>query len=154
MANFGSEFFGFVFPGFQATQKFHAQSSRPELWAFLSKFTFRSFLNPKFIHGDFLLTGETKKKQGNPKKARKRRSGGVSRVSPEASGLGSPKVSRKSGDSPETLSKHFSETLRRLPRLRTTSTTTRDRNLQFRGAVSTEGSPLDFLLFLQYLCAI
>ena len=26
-------------------------------------------------------------------------------------------------------------------------TTTRDRNLQFRGAVSTGGSPLDFLLF-------
>ena len=37
---------------------------------------------------------------------------------------------------------------------RTSSTTTRDRNLQFRGAVSTGGSPLDFLLFLQYLCAI
>ena len=34
------------------------------------------------------------------------------------------------------------------------STTTRDRNLQFRGAVSTGGSPLDCLLFLQYLCAI
>ena len=29
---------------------------------------------------------------------------------------------------------------------------TRDRNLQFRGAVSTGGSPLDFLLFLQYFC--
>ena len=38
--------------------------------------------------------------------------------------------------------------------VRTSSTTTRDRNLQFRGAVSTGGSPLDFLLFLQYLCAI
>ena len=38
--------------------------------------------------------------------------------------------------------------------LRARSTTTRDRNLQFRGAVSTGGSPLDFLLFLQYLCAI
>ena len=38
--------------------------------------------------------------------------------------------------------------------IRTSSTTTRDRNLQFRGAVSTGGSPLDFLLFLQYLCAI
>ena len=37
---------------------------------------------------------------------------------------------------------------------RTSSTTTRDRNLQLRGAVSTGGSPLDFLLFLQYLCAI
>ena len=34
------------------------------------------------------------------------------------------------------------------------STTTRDRNLQFRGAVSTGGSPLDFLLFLQVLCVI
>ena len=34
--------------------------------------------------------------------------------------------------------------------LRTSSTTARDRNLQFRGAVSTGGSPLDFLLFLQY----
>ena len=31
--------------------------------------------------------------------------------------------------------------------IRTSSTTTRDRNLQFRGAVSTGGSPLDFLLF-------
>ena len=38
--------------------------------------------------------------------------------------------------------------------IRARSTTTRDRNLQFRGAVSTGGSPLDFLLFLQYLCAI
>ena len=52
MANFDS----LVFPGFQATQKIHAQNSRPELLAFLSNFT---FLNPKFIHGDFLLTGET-----------------------------------------------------------------------------------------------
>ena len=33
------------------------------------------------------------------------------------------------------------------PNFRTSSTTTRDRNLQFRGAVSTGGSPLDFLLF-------
>ena len=57
MANFDSEFFGLVFPGLQATQKIHAQNSRPELSAFLSDFT---FLNPKFIHGDFLLTGETK----------------------------------------------------------------------------------------------
>ena len=56
MANFDSEFFGLVFPGLQATQKIHAQNSRPELSAFLSNFT---FLNPKFIHGDFLLTGET-----------------------------------------------------------------------------------------------
>ena len=56
MANSDSEFFGFVFPGFQATQKIHAQNSRPELLAFLSNFT---FLNPKFIHGDFLLAGET-----------------------------------------------------------------------------------------------
>ena len=38
--------------------------------------------------------------------------------------------------------------------IRTSSTTTRDRNLQFQGAVSTGGSPLDFLLFLQVLCAI
>ena len=57
MANFDSEFFGLVFPGFQATEKIHAQNSRPELSAFLSNFT---FLNPKFIHGDFLLTGEAK----------------------------------------------------------------------------------------------
>ena len=56
MANFDSEFSGLVFPGFQATQKLHAQTSRPELSACLSSFT---FLNPKFIHGDFLLTGET-----------------------------------------------------------------------------------------------
>ena len=58
MANFDSEFFGLVFPGFQATQKIHAQNSRPELSAFLSNFT---FLNPKFIHGDFLLTGGDQK---------------------------------------------------------------------------------------------
>ena len=56
MANFDSEFFGLVFPGFQATKKISAQNSRPELSAFLSNFT---FLNPKFIQGDFLLTGET-----------------------------------------------------------------------------------------------
>ena len=58
MANFDSEFFGLVFPGLQATQKIHAQNSRPELSAFLSNFTFS---NPKFIHADFLLPGETKK---------------------------------------------------------------------------------------------
>ena len=57
MANFDSEFFGLVFPGLQATQKIHAQNSRPELSAFLSNFT---FLNLKFIHADFMLTGETK----------------------------------------------------------------------------------------------
>ena len=57
MANFDSEFFGLVFSGFQVTQKIHAQNSRPELSAFLSNFT---FMNPKFIHGDFLLTGESK----------------------------------------------------------------------------------------------
>ena len=34
----------------------HAQNSRPNLSAFLSNFTFS---NPKFIHTDFLLTGET-----------------------------------------------------------------------------------------------
>ena len=55
-ANFDGELFGLVFPGFQATQKIHAQNSRPELSAILSNFT---FLNPKFIHGDFLLTWET-----------------------------------------------------------------------------------------------
>ena len=39
-------------------------------------------------------------------------------------------------------------------KFRTRSTTTRDRNLQFRGAVSTGGSPLDFfVLFLQYFSA-
>ena len=32
-------------------------------------------------------------------------------------------------------------------KIRTSSTTTRDRNLQFRGAVSTGGSPLDFFCF-------
>ena len=57
MANFDCEFLGLVSPGLQATQKIHAQNSRPELSAFLSNFT---FLNPKFIHGDFLLAGETK----------------------------------------------------------------------------------------------
>ena len=54
MAKFDSEFFSLVFPRFQATQKIHAQNSRPELSAFLSDFT---FLNPKFIHGDFLAYG-------------------------------------------------------------------------------------------------
>ena len=58
MANFDSELFGLVFPRFQATQKIHAQNSPPDLSAFLSNFT---FLNPKFVHGDFLLTGETNK---------------------------------------------------------------------------------------------
>ena len=37
--------------------------------------------------------------------------------------------------------------------IRTSSTTTRDRNLQFRGAVSTGGSPLDFLIFFPvFMC--
>ena len=57
-ANFDGEFFGLVFPGFQATQKIHAQNAHPELSAFLFNFT---FLNPKFIHGEFLLPGETKR---------------------------------------------------------------------------------------------
>ena len=58
MANFDSELFGPVFPGFQATHKIHAHNSPPELSAFLSNFT---FLNPRFIHGDFLLSPETNK---------------------------------------------------------------------------------------------
>ena len=37
--------------------------------------------------------------------------------------------------------------MKRNPLFRTRSTTTRDRNLQFRGAVSTGGSPLDFCFF-------
>ena len=45
-ANFDSEFFGLVFPGFQATQKIHAQNSRPELLAVLSNF---HFLEPKIL---------------------------------------------------------------------------------------------------------
>ena len=53
IANFSALFF----QGFRSPKKIHAQNSRPELSAFLSNFT---FLNPKFIHGDFLLTGETK----------------------------------------------------------------------------------------------
>ena len=58
MANFDGGFFGLVFSqGFRPPKKIHAQNSRPELSAFLSNFT---FLNPKSIHGDFLLTGETK----------------------------------------------------------------------------------------------
>ena len=60
-ANFDSEFFGLVFPGLQATQKIHAQNSRPELSAALSNFT---FLNPKFIHGDFLPMGGDQDKVG------------------------------------------------------------------------------------------
>ena len=51
-----SGFFGLVFPGFQATQKIHAQNSRPELSAFLSNFT---FLNPKFM-AIFCLRGRPK----------------------------------------------------------------------------------------------
>ena len=35
MANFDSEFFGLVFAGFQATQKIHAQNSRPLQFHFL-----------------------------------------------------------------------------------------------------------------------
>ena len=35
----------------------------------------------------------------------------------------------------------------RIQKIRASSTTTRDRNLQFRGAVSTGGSPLDFCFF-------
>ena len=42
---------------------------------------------------------------------------------------------------------HHSGVPENSPLIRTSSTTTRDRNLQFRGAVSTGGSPLDFLLF-------
>ena len=53
MANFSALFF----QGFRSPQKIHAQNSRQELSAFLSNFT---LLKPKFIHGDFLLTGETK----------------------------------------------------------------------------------------------
>ena len=60
MANCDSEFFGLVFPGFQATPKIHAQNSRPELSAFLSNFTFS---DPKFIHGDFLLMGKTERER-------------------------------------------------------------------------------------------
>ena len=36
------------------------------------------------------------------------------------------------------------------PIVRTSLTTTRDRNLQFRGAVFTGGSPLDCLLYVQF----
>ena len=57
MANFDSEFSALFLQGFRPPKKIHAQNSRPELSALLSNFT---FLNPKFIHGDFLLTGETK----------------------------------------------------------------------------------------------
>ena len=53
IANFSALFFR----GFRPPKKIHAQNSRPELSAFLSNFTFS---NPKFIHADFLLTGETK----------------------------------------------------------------------------------------------
>ena len=61
MANFFCNFFGLVFPGYQPPppppkKKMQAQNSRPELSAFLSKFTFSS---PKFCHVDFLLAGET-----------------------------------------------------------------------------------------------
>ena len=52
-----AKLFGLAFPRFQATQRIHAQNPRPELSGFLSNF---AFLNPKFIHGDFLLAGETK----------------------------------------------------------------------------------------------
>ena len=56
MANLIANFSALFFKGFRPPQKIHAQNSRPELSAFISNFT---FLNPKFIHGKFLLTGET-----------------------------------------------------------------------------------------------
>ena len=80
MANFDSEFFGLVFPGFQATQKIHAQNSRPELSAFLSNF---SFLNPKFIHGDFLLTGETNIFEALPRFSQRGQQGWQASLGPE-----------------------------------------------------------------------
>ena len=55
MANFDSDFFGLVFPWFQATQKIHAQNSRPELSAFLSNFT---FFEPKIYSRRFSAYGE------------------------------------------------------------------------------------------------
>ena len=61
MAIFFCEFFGLVFPGFQAPpppqKKIHAQDSRPESSAFLSNFTFS---NPIFLFTPiFCLRGET-----------------------------------------------------------------------------------------------
>ena len=70
MANFDSEFFSLVFSRVSGHPKIHAQNSRPELSALLSNFT---FLNPKFIHGDFPLTGETNKRDTSGQK--KSRSG-------------------------------------------------------------------------------
>ena len=57
MANFDSDFFSLVFPGFQATRKIHAQNSRPELSAFLSNFTFS---NPIFFSRRFSAYWEIK----------------------------------------------------------------------------------------------
>ena len=56
VANFSRNFFGLVFPGFQAPPKI--QNSRPKSSAFFFNFTFS---NPKCFHGDFLLTDETKR---------------------------------------------------------------------------------------------
>ena len=54
MANSDSNIFGLFFQGCRPPQKIHVQT----LSAFPTNFT---FLNPKFIHGDLLLTGETLK---------------------------------------------------------------------------------------------
>ena len=64
MANFDSEFFGLVFPGLQATQKIHAQNSRPELSAFLSNFT---FLNPNLFTAIFCFRGRPTLEWGGSK---------------------------------------------------------------------------------------
>ena len=65
MANFLCEFFGLVFQGFRPPTKIHAQNSGLKLPAVLSSFTFS---NPKIVHADFLLMGETKKKWPKMKK--------------------------------------------------------------------------------------
>ena len=73
-ANFDGEFLiatfsPLFFQGFRPPKKFTPKNSHPELSAFLSNFT---LLNPKLIHGDFLLTGETNR-LGGKKQVLKRR---------------------------------------------------------------------------------
>ena len=60
MANLAGDFSALFFQDFRPPpqKKIHAQTSRPEVSACLSDFTFS---NPFFFHADFLLTGRSRK---------------------------------------------------------------------------------------------